>query len=734
MTMRRPNGRSLLRAIVLIAVGAAAIGIARPAGAQFPPGAQPPGMPNMSGAPADVQAIWKKITTGGVPTQAEAKRLSDWMQANKNKIVPAAIVQGDSMKRQIGKAGGLSAVGGDKPSCPAKTTLPFSLAIDPNDAAATALLDSLRRTYTAQLTPASAKTVQSLIGGVTDPAQLNVIGGSLFLKGYVAPAVLAFAAEVSHASASRAQSAWGDLGAALTGGGDPLHGVRAMRRTLLLGVRTAPYVTTLGVAYADLGDLNTATTLLNEATRISRAWGPAWDALGRVESCSGNMVAAAHAIEQAQDVDWDGSRQDKVDPPGKTSLNDSQNAQDDDATTAAKPFPAPPGASPFPPPRGGGGAGAGYFEAWQPKLGATWREQRTSAVFDVQMSTAFRDVDRQILSERDPRDVSSPPSGASARGMTIIFSISNGDQASRGAGVVEARAAAKMNMMVEAWATKDSSIVQSTLARAGPIGAKQAACDKAAKLAERKARCDSPYCSAMNALATDEYGERRAAAATLIGGLAGLSKTYSDAINRWFDWAGDPGSRRNIDRSRRSRLAAMEVIAYTIAGDVGAGVPAECEVSPSDGSRKAMANGDDARDAGECKSRSIHLPHFATMDADCHEMKMSVDYFDEFGTPTFDLQRASSTKNGKFFIGVSGDAAGGLLGGSVGLQVTWDNGGWVQSSGAAASGEAGVDGLAHMSGDVTLGAGQNGSLAGTGSASVPGFGFAPSVSFGGKGR
>lgn len=122
------------------------------------------------------------------------------------------------------------------------------------------------------------------------------------------------------------------------------------------------------------------------------------------------------------------------------------------------------------------------------------------------------------------------------------------------------------------------------------------------------------------------------------------------------------------------------------------------------------------------------------MDAGGHEMKMTVEYYDKFGTPTLDLQRASSTENGKLFNGLSGDAADGLLGGAAGLQVTWDQCGWVQSSGLAATGEGGIDGLTDMSGDVTLGAGRNGSLAGTGSANVPGFGFAPSVSFGGKGR
>jgi hypothetical protein len=697
--------------------------------AQMPRGMTVPGV-DMSGAPADVQAIWKKIMSGGTPTQAEAKRLSDWMEANKDKLVAASIAQSKAATQKMAAASGLTAVGADLPACPAKVTLPATLSVDPTDAAAAALLDSVRRIYTAQLTAASSKPVLSLVASTTDPAQLNLIGGSLFLKGFVAPAILAYVAEVSHATPVRLQSAWGDLGAALTGGGDPLHGVRAMRRTLLVGARSAPYVTTLGVAYADLGDLHTATTLLTEATHMSGTWGPAWDALGRVESCSGNMVAAAHAIEQAQDVDWDSSRDDDT-KPGHGSPADPQNSRDeDDATKASKPFPVPPGPSAFPPPPGGQG-NAGYFEAWQPKLGATWREQLMYVKYDVEMANAFRDIERQILSAPSPHDVSSPPGGPS-RGMTIVFSISNGDQASRAVQVVEDRAAAKMNMIVKGWAYKDSLILQSALARAEPIEVKKVVCDRTAKLAEEAKQCYNPWCAAMNALADEEYGQRRGTAATLIGGLAGLSKTYSDAMNRWFDWAGEPGSRRTIDRSRRSRLAILETMAYTVAGDVEISVPAGCALKPANSSRNAKADADAERDAGDCKARSIHISHFATMDADCHAMKMTVEYYDKFGTPTLDIQRASSTKNGKFFIGVSGDKAGGLLSGQVGLQVTWDQGGWVQSSGLSASGGAGVDGLAHLSGDLALGAGNNGSLSGGASASVPAFGFAPGVSFGGK--
>src|SRR5690348_13801709 len=35
---------------------------------------------DLSSAPKDIQAIWKKLQSGGTPTPAEAQRLAQWMQ------------------------------------------------------------------------------------------------------------------------------------------------------------------------------------------------------------------------------------------------------------------------------------------------------------------------------------------------------------------------------------------------------------------------------------------------------------------------------------------------------------------------------------------------------------------------------------------------------------------------------------------------------------------------------
>lgn len=58
------------------------LGGVSPLSAQGRAGVQVPGMPDMSNAPADVQAILKKVMSGGIPTQAEAKKLSDYPLAS----------------------------------------------------------------------------------------------------------------------------------------------------------------------------------------------------------------------------------------------------------------------------------------------------------------------------------------------------------------------------------------------------------------------------------------------------------------------------------------------------------------------------------------------------------------------------------------------------------------------------------------------------------------------------
>ncbi len=206
----------------------------------------------------------------------------------------------------------IGVAGADQVTCPTKTTLPASLSLDLTPAGATQLLDSIRRSYAAQLSARDAGVVTAMIGKAGTAAQLNSLGGALYIKGYPVPAVLAFAAEVTKASGTATQSAWGDLGVGLIAANDYPHAIRALRRALVVGGRTAPYVTNLGVAYADAGDFAAATTLLTEATRLSQNWAPAWDALSSVASCDGNQAMALRAAQSAQGDDWSDTRQDDI--------------------------------------------------------------------------------------------------------------------------------------------------------------------------------------------------------------------------------------------------------------------------------------------------------------------------------------------------------------------------------------------------------------------------------------
>ncbi len=266
--------------------------------------------------------------------------------------------------------------------------------------------------------------------------------------------------------------------------------------------------------------------------------------------------------------------------------------------------------------------------------------------------------------------------------------ISNGGVAMHGASRVDELVGARMANLTREWASRDSSIMTNGAKLAEPVQAKYDTCMKTGN----DDKCLPPYCRGLTTVTQQIFSERRGNAAEIISGFGSLSVIATAKMDAWFDWAGDPDSRHAIDRMRRARLASMETFAYAVAAQVQGGPPEECARVTEQNNAKAKAQADSARDAGECKSRSIHLPKFATMDADCHAMKMTFDYFDEFGTPTLEIQRASSTKNGKFFIGLGGDALGGALGGTVGFQLTWDQGGWITGSGIAATGEAGFDG------------------------------------------
>ena len=148
------------------------LGGVSPLSAQGRAGVQVPGMPDMSNAPADVQAILKKVMSGGIPTQAEAKKLSDYLLANKGAIAKSATSYGDSMKKRQPSRRPHSATS-DQPACPTPIPLSPSLAGQPTSRIATALLDSIRQAYPAKLKPQALSILQYGAGKASDPAGSN---------------------------------------------------------------------------------------------------------------------------------------------------------------------------------------------------------------------------------------------------------------------------------------------------------------------------------------------------------------------------------------------------------------------------------------------------------------------------------------------------------------------------------------------------------------------------------
>ena len=120
-------------------------------------------------------------------------------------------------------------------------------------------------------------------------------------------------------------------------------------------------------------------------------------------------------------------------------------------------------------------------------------------------------------------------------------------------------------------------------------------------------KCLPPWCRGMTTIAQQEFGERRANAAEIFSGFGSLSVIAAARMDAWFDWVGDP--------IRATRSIACAGAAghdgngrYAVAAQVQAGPPAQCARVTDQYVAKAKAQADSARDAGECKSRSIHLP------------------------------------------------------------------------------------------------------------------------------
>jgi Flp pilus assembly protein TadD len=695
---------------------------AQPLAAQGRAGMAIPGL-DMSNAPPDIQAIMKKVMSGGIPTQDEAKRLADYMSANKGAIARGATAYGDSMKKKATVAKASLSAAADQNACPAHAPVPASLASAPSSTSK--LLDSIRQSFAAKVDAKTLAQLQSALAKVSDAGGLNELAGGFLLSGYDDLAILTYVAEVTRAASGSAQAAWADLGAALIGVNQPMAAIPVLRHALALGPRVALFVTDLGVAYADLGDFATATTILQEAIRLAPSDGQAYDALSRVQSCEGNLALAAHTMDQAQDVDWSENRQ-KTIAQAEKDAGKSASSSNDDAEDAQRPLPMPPGKSPFPPPPGGDRPS--NFAALAPKISDSYGESVAAFQYNASMIASYQDLARQVMSTSLGKPTTRSTSRSSAAGLTVVYSISNGHQAIAALGDVKRRTAARMAMMRTAFHDKANAIRSDYAERAGAIENDYHKCD------DKKTDCFRRYCSQMKPLVTASYAALAGNARTFIGGIDGLSQKFSTSVNAWFVWAGDPESRKVIDIQRRYYLAEFQVEAFGAASETVMNTPDGCEKALAQRPR-GTGKLDDPEDPGPCTSRAIKIPKFANMEADCHEMKMSVDYFSVLGgTPTVDIRRATRDKYGKFFLGLNWSDEPGIGSGSLGIEVTWDNQGWIKGAGPAATAEASSFGMS-ASGDAMLNVRSSGPLlqgqAGA-SASLGPMTFAPSTSFGGK--
>src|SRR5512142_2940287 len=111
--------------------------------------AQRRAMPDLSGAPADIQAIWKKVQSGGRPTMEEAQKLGQYLAAHAGDIESSARRSADSVRtaapQQAARA--LGRTTDPAKACPARSPALATVARSaPTAAAAAAFLDTITRT------------------------------------------------------------------------------------------------------------------------------------------------------------------------------------------------------------------------------------------------------------------------------------------------------------------------------------------------------------------------------------------------------------------------------------------------------------------------------------------------------------------------------------------------------------------------------------------------------------
>lgn len=638
----------------LLSLAAAVVPVAVPA-----PVAAQAGMPDMSKAPPDIQAIWKKIMSGALPTKEEAAKLQAYM----NKYGGSA-------------NGGLSPDEGTK-DCPARSPLLAQVsAAAPGAGAAAQLLSQLRTTYVAAESADGRSALAAIRARVTDASKLTWLGAALVVGQYPGAAVVVYA-DAAARGGPTAQGAWSGLGSALEEAGDDAHAVAAFRRALVLGPRNALDVYGLGVAYADLGDMSKGISLLTEATGLAPNFGLAWEALGRSQSCTGAMAMAAASMRRAQEVDWMGNRERVARGP----------ESDDDKTEAKKPYPQPPGVALDPPPA------PPAFPWTYPTLPA----HLTSAVdFEKHMLDEHRQYDqigtqlaateqkaRDAAQTKEEKETEGPPMPP-ADVFLLDISLTNAKQAEDAYNRVDARMAARLSLVQQAYHDKMIRIAKSYAAQFAAVEDQYARCQGDG--------CQMAHCRAKFKLASSEYDENRAAGAVFVGGVTEVSQKYDKVMRAWFRYANEPATEVEIDYDRREQIVGMEGLVYTELMMLGEWEKGGGEYSLCVHNGKLDPPPREATDAagqpGPCKTKKadavvIHLY------SDCRSFRMTVGYGLNL---KFEFNGATKGHHGSLFIGPGVGVGPGPKGFKplsvfAGMQANWGENGKITTAGIGLKGE-----------------------------------------------
>ncbi len=767
--------RRVRSSLVLLAVFLAAAP-ARAARAQQPALRMP--SIDLSHAPQDIQAIWKKLQRGTTPTPAEAQRLGAWMQAHASEIQRSMTQQATQAAKSTraaqrgqpaltGQGGGVTlragigapVLGGATSACPARVRGVSQLGdAAPSRGAALALLDSIRTQYAALETPANVSRLQHAFANAPVLA-LRQQGAVSLLGGLDAVTVLAYVEAARRATGADGQGAWGDLGAALVELRDPSHAVPVLRYALTVGARSPLILHNLGVAYADAGDLAAATTLLSEATTAAPRFAGAFEALAKVQSCAGNTTAAWRTLAMAQQAHWSPDREKKLDEhDGKDAKKDGgandDDAGDDDAAEAAKPLPVPHEPSPFPPPPN---AHASSFQPASPALPDSWRdaasrEKSYLSQANVYSSAALAALQRGMQDRsgvQASEAVESDAAEAASHGMhVVLFLATNGKEASDAADLATARAGARATMVQRAFAEQFQRAAREETERELPLQDEFMRC-KQAHANSPPGVCLQPYCRAINAFWDQSYANEAGAARVAIGGFAGIASELHRVMMAWFAWAGDPGSRVAIDAERLHWLAQLQNDAFLAAHRVAESSSAHRSHQCND--RTLADRGGSAVDAGSpndpgpCKSTTVDWK-IIKGEQSCDKYVLELKpLLVPFGGK-FEYHAATEDHNGTLFMGFSaGEGPEGIpkagpvdivdsdmLEGHIGMGLTFDQSGLVQAAGPAVGGSLGIDVLTgHVSGTAMLNLRSEGPVgAAWGEASAPEWAAAPH--FGGK--